>query len=339
MSQEDGHGACRVLGLDVGGANLKAAHRHGIARSLRFALWKNPRGLVQALRDLVGVFQDSDRLALTMTGELCDCYATRREGVVAILDAVQEAADGREVLVWQRNGTFARIAAAREDPLQSAAANWFALAAFAGRFASHESAILIDVGSTTSDLVPLYKGRPIPRGWDDQVRLQFGELVYTGVRRTPICALLGAAGAAEWFATTQDVYLVLGAIPEDARDCDTADGRPASLAGAHARLARMVCADTETTTEEFRLQLAGELRDRQIELLRTALLRVAAHLPGGPSTLLLAGSGEFLAHAVAEQCFPLVPRLSLAERLGPDLSSAACAYAVAVLAEESINAI
>jgi uncharacterized hydantoinase/oxoprolinase family protein len=30
-----------------------------------------------------------------------------------------------------------------------------------------------------------------------------------GARRTPLCALLGADGAAEFFATTLDVYLIL----------------------------------------------------------------------------------------------------------------------------------
>ena len=34
-----------VLGLDIGGANLKAAHTNGAARSRPFALWKNPGGL------------------------------------------------------------------------------------------------------------------------------------------------------------------------------------------------------------------------------------------------------------------------------------------------------
>ena len=38
-----------VLALDVGGANLKAAHASGAIRSKPFALWKEPHGLAAAL--------------------------------------------------------------------------------------------------------------------------------------------------------------------------------------------------------------------------------------------------------------------------------------------------
>src|SRR5207237_8563934 len=126
--------------------------------------------------------------------------------------------------------------------------NRLAVAAVAGRFAPAGAALLVDVGSTTTDLIPLRDGVPIPDGRTDADRLACGELVYTGVRRTPACALLGAGGAAEFFATTHDVYLLLENIPEDSGDTDTADGRPASRGHAHARLARMPCGDAETAT-------------------------------------------------------------------------------------------
>ena len=77
-----------VLGLDVGGANLKAAHSSGPARSRPFALWKSPATLPDALRDLLRDWPPYDLLAVTMTGELCDCFVAACEGVRAILDAV-----------------------------------------------------------------------------------------------------------------------------------------------------------------------------------------------------------------------------------------------------------
>ena len=82
----------RVLGLDVGGANLKAAHTDGAALSRPFALWKDPGGLAGALRGLIAEMAAADLLAVTMTGELCDCFESKRQGVLAILDAVEEAA-------------------------------------------------------------------------------------------------------------------------------------------------------------------------------------------------------------------------------------------------------
>src|SRR5581483_7793827 len=235
----------------------------------------------------------ADLIAVTMTGELCDCFETKRQGVHAILDAVAEAAGPVSVLVWQADGRFVSPATARAAPLLAAAANWSALATFAGRYAPDDTALVIDVGSTTADLIPLSEGRPVPQGLTDPERLRSAELAYTGARRTPLCALVPGT-AAEFFATTLDAYLVLGDLAEDADDRDTADGRPVTRAAAHARLARMLCADVETCTEEDTFQLALDARDRQADLLRRALGRVAGRLPEPPRTLILSGSGEFI---------------------------------------------
>ena len=177
-----------VLGLDIGGANLKAAHANGAARSRPFELWKNPGGLADALRGLIAEMPSSDLLAVTMTGELCDCFESKRQGVNAILDALEAAAAGKPVRVWHTDGRFLHITEVRRNPLMAAAANWLALATFAGRYAPKGPALLIDVGSTTTDIVPLQDGRPTPQGRTDPERMRSGELVYTGVRRTPLCA-------------------------------------------------------------------------------------------------------------------------------------------------------
>src|SRR5262249_52804638 len=158
----------------------------------------------------------------------------------------------------------------------------------------------------------------------------------TGVRRTPLCALLGGRFAAELFATTLDCYLVLGHVDEEPDDRDTADGRPATREAAHARLARMLCADLETCTEEDRRLVAEMAVSRQLDLLGQALEQAARRLGAAPRAVVLAGSGEFLADlALAlRSSFPPCPTVSLGETLGPDVSRAACAHAVAVLARE-----
>src|SRR5438552_8187034 len=95
-----------VLGLDIGGANLKAAHTDGAARLVPFALWKQPERLSEELHRLIGSMPRFDLLAVTMTGELCDCYESKRQGVHAILDAVVEAAPGAAIRVWRNDGRF-----------------------------------------------------------------------------------------------------------------------------------------------------------------------------------------------------------------------------------------
>jgi probable H4MPT-linked C1 transfer pathway protein len=326
-----------VLGIDIGGANLKAAHSRGGARLRPFALWKDPAGLPDALRTLLRDWPSFDRLAVTMTGELCDCFESKRQGVHAILDAVETAAGPVPVRVYRNDGRLVDLAAARATPLPAAAANWLSLATYAGRHAPAGPALLLDVGSTTTDLVPLCDGRPIPEGRTDPERLRFGELVYTGVRRTPVCALLDGGGAAELFATTLDVFLVLGMVPEDPADTDTADGRPATVTAAHGRLARMICADLETSTAEERERLAKRVLRKQVYLLTSLMEHVVTQLPGPPQTVVLAGSGEFLARLVLteQQAFPPCRVVCLSQVLGPDVSAAACAHAVAVLAAEA----
>jgi probable H4MPT-linked C1 transfer pathway protein len=315
-----------VLGLDIGGANLKAAVANDVAVSQPFALWKNPVGLAKALRTLLADLPRFDALAVTMTGEFCDCFETKRQGVQAILDAVAAAAGPTAVRVWQTTGRFMDLGGARANPLPCAAANWLALATFAGRFAAEGPVMLIDVGSTTTDIVPLQDGQPAPRSRTDTERLRCKELVYTGVRRTPLCALLGDTHAAELFATSLDAYLVLGRVVEDASDRNTADGRPATRAAAHDRLARMIGADRESCTANDVLAIARRAHEEQTRLIGEALAGRSFH------SVILAGEGEFLARdALADFSGPII---SLASRLGPKVSEASCAYAVAMLASE-----
>ena len=226
----------RVLGLDIGGANLKLAHTDTTARTVPFELWKRPDKLPGALSELLAGAPLFDQVAVTMTGELCDCFETKRQGVHAILDAVEATCSALPARIWRNDGQFVDIAEARQTSYQVAAANWLALATFVGRFVDRGAAMLIDIGSTTTDIIPILDGKPIPQGRTDPDRLLTGELVYRGVRRTPICCNSQSCIAAELFATTLDAFLLLNKIPENTEDRSTADGRPASKPFAHARL-------------------------------------------------------------------------------------------------------
>jgi probable H4MPT-linked C1 transfer pathway protein len=323
-----------VIGLDIGGANLKAADTQGTARTLPFALWKDPARLPEMLRNLLAAMPPCDVLAVTMTGELCDCFATKHEGVLAILAAVENVAQQRQVMVWTNQARFVDLDQARRETSQVAAANWLALASGAAKLTQGEPGLLIDIGSTTTDIIPLLEGTPRPRGLTDPERLQSQELVYCGVRRTPVCALLGLSAATEFFATTLDVCLMLDLVPEDGADRDTADGRPATREAAHARLAHMLCGDRTMDADETRL-LAQRALQVQIDRLAAAVNHVASNMTRRPGVAVLAGSGEFLARRVFE-AMDSPPRtvVSLAQAWGAAQSQCACAYALAQLAEE-----
>ncbi len=345
-------GDAGVLALDIGGANLKAAHSKGTIACVPFALWKQPSDLTDALRSLLESLPPADRLAVTMTGELCDCFTTKAEGVGAILDAVARVADRRDVHVFQTDACFVSVDAARQAPLKTAAANWMALATYAARCCPDGPGLLIDIGSTTTDIIPLRGGTPCPQGSTDTERLGRGELVYTGVRRTPVCALLREAPwrdgrcrvAAELFATTLDVYLQTGDLPDADEDLGTADGRPATQVCARGRLARMVCADETTVTQGNLDALARAAADAQRDLITAATQQVLTAGSMRPKTIVISGSGEFLARRVIErwiQANEADPAscgrpeiIAISERHGREASQAACAFALAQLATE-----
>jgi hypothetical protein len=322
-----------MLGLDIGGANLKAATSSGAGRSVPFPLWKRPDDLAAALDYLVGEFPDERGLAVTMTGELCDCYSSKSEGVLAILAAVAKVANRRgfaEPRIWTTRGGFASLEDAIAAPLAAAAANWLALATYVGRLAPIGTALLLDIGSTTTDVIGLKDGKPTPSSRTDEGRLASQELVYCGVRRTPLCAIFGIAKAAEFFATMEDAYIALGDLPESPQRTDTADGRPATRERALVRLARMECADVGDGSIGRRV--AAEARDMQVLRLALALKVVATYQGRGEvKTILGAGSGRFLIPRVLRQAgFEQKPLVLVDD----SVSGSECAYAVAVLAEE-----
>jgi len=338
-----------ALGLDIGGANLKAATSAGAALARPFELWRAPDKLFDQICDLIARLGAVDLLAVTMTAELADCFATKAEGVAFILAAVDRAADGIPVVVWQTTGAFARSHEAAARPCAVAAANWHALATWAGRLAPRGRGLLVDIGSTTTDLIPLFDGRPASRGLTDLDRLLNNELLYSGWRRTPLCAVANSVEvrgrmcpvAAELFATMLDAYLLLEWIPEDTGDRGTADGRPATIACAHDRVARMVCCDRDEIDLAAANSIAACFAAAQKKRLSSALATVIGRDQRPIEVVVIAGSGERLAcQLVAEHPLAQGAQLiRLAEILSPPLAEAACAYAVAVLAAEANAAI
>lgn len=332
------------LGLDIGGANLKAADGRGIARSVPFPLWKNPAGLAGALGDLIAASPAADRFAVTMTGELADCFMTKAEGVRAILDATCHVVQESHVRVYLTDGSLVPVDVARERPLLAAASNWHALASFSCRFLDGQPGLLIDVGSTTCDVIPLTPDGPAAEGRTDSERLAAGELIYTGVERSPVCAVvaelpwreLTCPVAQELFATTGDAYLLLGDIPEDAADTATADGRPKSLAAARDRLARMVCADRTMFTDADAVRAATAIRDAQLSKLAGAVRRVIDGQPALPEVAVLSGGGEFLGRMLLERIAMTVNVVSLSDQSGAAVSRCGPAHALAVLASEDL---
>jgi probable H4MPT-linked C1 transfer pathway protein len=333
-------GARRVLGWDIGGANVKVAHVEAAADARRvrvvsrpFEIWRAKETLPDVLQALAAEVPPADAMAVTMTAELSDAFRTKREGVGFVLDAVSQVPGGPP-WVFTTAGEFLDLAAARARPLAVAAANWMATARLVAR--RLPDALLVDVGSTTTDLIPIQGGRVAARGRTDPERLLAGELVYTGAVRTNVAAVMSSvplwAGrcpvASELFATSGDAHLLLGDLTPDDYAGPTADGRPPTTEFAAERLARVVCADVEMLAPEDIRAIAAAVSEAQCEAIAGAMRTVASRLPGLVEVI-MTGLGAFLARRAADRAGLLCR--DLAEVLAVDVGTAAPAVAVAWL--------
>ena len=332
------------LGIDIGGANLKLADGKGYATERSFPLWKTPERLADVMADMFLAAPRTDAVAITMTGELADCFATKAEGIRHILASLEQVAGERSLHVYQTGGSFLSVEDAVDHPHAVAAANWHALASWAIRSLPTPSGLLIDIGSTTTDIIPITPEGVSARGETDTERLALGELVYSGVRRTAVATLISevlyrggmCSLARESFATTHDVYLTLGQIEEDPQDCDTADFRPATRSAAHRRLARMLCGDVAEIDSRDVHSIAVATKAAQLQTVRTALERICSQ-HGKPGAALISGSGEFLARDLLRDWQPELPIISLGSCNRLPVSQCAPAHALAILARETFE--
>jgi probable H4MPT-linked C1 transfer pathway protein len=331
-----------VVGWDIGGVNTKVAlvddGRVLSVAGRPYEIQRDPGALVPLLRDMLTVVGGGKAIphAVTMTAELSQMFRTKREGVAFVLCAVEAAFPGACIRAYTVDGRFLSPDDARAQPLAVAAANWAATARVVARH--HRDALLIDIGTTTTDLVPIVEGEVVAAGRTDPERLASGELVYSGALRTPVEAIashvpLGDALAgvsAEGFALSGDVHVWRGHLDPADYSCPTPDGRPATREFAGERLARVVCADREMLDEEAISRLADALARAQVRGIQAAIQRVLdAHPP--IRVAVVTGLGAFLGMDAARALnLAVVP---LSQELGEAGARCAPAVAVALLLE------
>jgi (4-(4-[2-(gamma-L-glutamylamino)ethyl]phenoxymethyl)furan-2-yl)methanamine synthase len=294
-----------TLAVDIGGANTKAARLHGASLrtvSRPFEVWRDRDALAAVLREVAAEAGEADAVAITMTAELSDAFRTKREGVAFVLAAAEAALGARPLSVLTTAGELVSMEEARARPWDVAAANWMATALAVAD--AHADALLIDVGSTTTDIVPVAGGRVAATAHNDLDRLLAGELVYTGALRTNLAAIAPRVPvrggwcpvASEYFAISADVHLVLGHLAPEAYDCPTPDGRAATVPFARERIARLVCADVDQLAAHEIDAIAAFLHGEQLRQIEDAARRMELS-PEAP--VVAVGAGAFLGREVA----------------------------------------
>ncbi|TWT97477.1 Hydantoinase/oxoprolinase [Neorhodopirellula pilleata] len=298
-------------------------------------MWKRHAELAKVLADDIATLGTFAALAVTMTGELADCYNSRRDGVAAIVTSVEQAASSLEITsvgFYGTDGRFHDAHQATQNWSRVAASNWHALAQWVADEVAPDG-LLIDIGSTTTDIVLIRDRKIQTQARTDMERLADDSLVYVGCRRTPVCALVGSlsfrgqsiAVMNELFATIDDARLCLGQQAEDPGDRETADGKPRDRPHAVARLARMIGLDGDEVNE-------AEVRAWSSQIVRSATDRISAAIgrwaPGDSIPWILSGHGQDLL-SISKN----TPKVDLRSRWTPEVSRVAPAWAVAGLLE------
>jgi probable H4MPT-linked C1 transfer pathway protein len=235
-----------------------------------------------------------------MTGELSDIFPTRAEGVARLCGILGSTLRGAIQVYGGRDGWLdLDTAAGRAEAVGSA--NWHASASLLARLRGE--CLFADMGSTTTDLIPIATGAVAARGYTDAERIAAGELVYTGASRTFLMAVAQRAPFRgswtplmnEYFASTADVHRILGDLPEDADRHAAADGREKSVAASAARLARMIGRDAADGTDAEWRALAGFFAEAQMRSVHDAALQVLSAVPlPEDAPVVGAGSGAFV---------------------------------------------
>ncbi|MCK9150901.1 hydantoinase/oxoprolinase family protein [Methanobacterium alcaliphilum] len=279
----------KIAGFDIGGANTDLAiidfDEGGDINNIRvdfsyLPMWMKKEELGNALLELIGDEIDQvDAVGISMTAELVDAYQTKKEGVLDIANRVKNTFDIPVGFVGLQK--MMNLDELYSDPLQAAAANWMATSQIATIMS--ENCIMVDVGSTTTDIIPIKDGSECAKGRSDLERLGTGELVYTGTLRTNVAALVDKVPlddswfrvSSELFAISADVHNILGNIKVEDYSCDTPDGAGKSKEDSMRRIARVLCGDLDVLSHLDIISVCDYIYYKQALRISEAIMEVS----------------------------------------------------------------
>ncbi|MBI5816545.1 MAG: hypothetical protein HZB29_13150 [Nitrospinae bacterium] len=296
----------KILGLDIGGAHVKSAVTRvnggrtilGARKIHPFEIFREKERLRQLLKAIKGKAKP-DAVALTMTGELADVFKSRAEGVRWIVNAAQDVFCDTPAKVVDVDGNLITPGSALQNPAKAASANWAATAAWVARHV--ETCLIVDIGSTTTDILPIKNGRPAVKGKTDFQRLRHGELVYTGYLRTNAAMLLRELQVngsdipicPEYFSIIGDAHLYLGHIGKSQYTATTPDGGAKTKSAAAKRLARLVLSEPQIIGRSAMAKIASQLVEANINMVAESINHASGRAGFHGAPIVLTGSGAF----------------------------------------------
>lgn len=344
-----------IIGWDIGGAHVKAARaeegrlvavsQRACAPHLGLAHLEGP------IRATLAELGPAARHRVTMTAELSDAFEDRARGVISVAAIVAREIGAADLLFYAGAQGFVPRAAVAAAARAIASANWRASAELVARQCGE--ALFIDIGSTTTDLVPISNGRVSALGETDAERLACGELAYAGFSRgAPQAYATRAPIDGRWtplvneaFASMADVRRVLGDLPEGESAADlspTADGRGKTIGASSARLARLVGRDGGDLSAAQGHALAEHLARAQMRIIEDQIALLASRGGVSPTaTFVGAGVGrrlvERLAQARHHACRDFAAFIAAGDALTTAAGDCAPAVSLALLPHERVS--
>ncbi|MEM1596201.1 MAG: hydantoinase/oxoprolinase family protein [Desulfurococcaceae archaeon] len=350
-----------IAGFDIGGANVKAVNLEVDLNSKKtkvisvvrkyHPLWirglESLKNLLMDIKHGFSLVRNEYYVGVSMTAELSDVFRTKYEGVLSIVNLVEEVfEDARGRYYVTTDMKLLNAQRALNEYLKIAASNWAASAWLLEnkcREWGTGNALFIDIGSTTTTIIPLVNCNVKVRGYTDPEKLIHGELVYTGVLRGNVATLVDkvpykgyyARVSSERFALLGDVHLLLGNITSEEYSTETADGRGKSIEEAVQRISRVPCADSNLISFDEALEIARYIYEKQVFAVFDAIMQVRSWLASQGAklddfTVITAGLGEFLAREASRRAgFRKI--VSIDELVGEKISSVLPSYASALM--------
>ena len=264
----------KFLGIDIGGAHMKLIGLDK-KRSVCFAdyrkcyVWEGLNSLKKEFEYINDLNFDKETICgITMTAELCDIFKSKKVGANQISNLCKKL-KYNYLFYSTKENTFTKDVKGNYKSIISM--NWHAVARFFSRY--FKNLIIIDFGSTTTDFICIKDGMIINEGVDDLSRLSEGELIYTGVVRTPLFSIQNKIIyknkiyhiIPELFSSTSDLYRVNNFIEKDFDIDDEADHQGKSVTKSLIRISRSFAIDYNNKNKKLLLDLSKILIQKQIK--------------------------------------------------------------------------
>ena len=248
------------LGWDIGGANIKITvfNSNFVIQNIYFKninIWRNFKNLNLFLMKISSLYYEYNlHNYITITAESCDNFKNREMGIKLIITSFNNYINGKN-LFYTNADTYISYYEATKNIEKLFSSNWILSSKFTNQ--SKDFNFLIDIGSTTTDFI--YKNIDIKSNINDHSRLKNRTLFYAGVVRTPLASLFNEViyksykiqTVNEFFASTGDIFNIIGDIDFTSLDYKGADKKNFSKLNSYIRIARFIGLDFNTDDQFF----------------------------------------------------------------------------------------